>query len=140
MTGLNVNWEQIGSILVLLFVISLVFETALTPIFNWRFFAKYCEGKGALIQAVPAARPREDMCFEPAMVASHPAVAEGTSGRLGVIEEGRAECEARCLARLHPYLHHCLHPTVPCLAPDSPLAPRPAPAWHQIPTAGRLAP
>lgn len=46
MTGLNVNWEQIGSILVLLFVISLVFETALTPIFNWRFFAKYCEGKG----------------------------------------------------------------------------------------------
>ena len=46
MTGLNVNWEQIGNILVLLFVISLVFETALTPIFNWRFFAKYCEGKG----------------------------------------------------------------------------------------------
>ena len=45
-TGLNVNWEQIGNILVLLFVISLVFETALTPIFNWRFFAKYCEGKG----------------------------------------------------------------------------------------------
>ena len=46
MTGLNVNWEQIGSILALLFVISVVFETALTPIFNWRFFAKHCEGKG----------------------------------------------------------------------------------------------
>lgn len=46
MTGLNVNWEQIGEILVLLFVISIVFETALTPIFNWRVFAKYCEGKG----------------------------------------------------------------------------------------------
>ena len=46
MTGLNVNWEQIGEILVLLFVISLVFETALTPIFNWRFFAKHFEGKG----------------------------------------------------------------------------------------------
>ena len=46
MTGLNVNWEQIGEILALLFVISLVFETALTPIFNWRFFAKHFEGKG----------------------------------------------------------------------------------------------
>lgn len=46
MTGLDVNWEQIGEILVLLFVISIVFETALTPIFNWRVFAKFCEGKG----------------------------------------------------------------------------------------------
>ena len=36
MTGLDVNWEAIGEILVLLFVISVVFETALTPIFNWR--------------------------------------------------------------------------------------------------------
>lgn len=46
MTGLNVNWEQIGEILVLLFVISVVFETALTPLFNWRVFARFCEGKG----------------------------------------------------------------------------------------------
>lgn len=46
MTGLNVNWEQIGEVLVLLFVISVVFETALTPIFNWRVFARFCEGKG----------------------------------------------------------------------------------------------
>ena len=46
MTSLNVNWEEIGNILTLLFVISIVFETALTPIFNWRFFAKHCEGKG----------------------------------------------------------------------------------------------
>ena len=46
MPGLTVNWEQIGEILVLLFIISLVFETALTPIFNWRLFAKYFEGKG----------------------------------------------------------------------------------------------
>ena len=46
MTGLNVNWEAIGEILALLFVISIVFETALTPIFNWRIFAKYFEGKG----------------------------------------------------------------------------------------------
>ena len=46
MSSLNVNWEEIGNILALLFVISIVFETALTPIFNWRFFAKHCEGKG----------------------------------------------------------------------------------------------
>ena len=46
MTGLAVNWEAIGEILVLLFVISVVFETALTPIFNWRLFARFCEGKG----------------------------------------------------------------------------------------------
>lgn len=46
MTGLNVNWEQIGEILVLLFVISVVFEVALTPVFNWRIFARFCEGRG----------------------------------------------------------------------------------------------
>ncbi len=46
MTGLDVNWEAIGEILVLLFVISVVFETALTPIFNWRVFARHFEGKG----------------------------------------------------------------------------------------------
>ncbi len=46
MTELNVNWERIGEALVLLFVISVVFETALTPIFNWRVFARFCEGKG----------------------------------------------------------------------------------------------
>lgn len=46
MNGLDVNWEQIGEILVLLFVISVVFETALTPIFNWRWFARHFEGKG----------------------------------------------------------------------------------------------
>jgi len=47
MTSLNVNWEQIGNVLSLLFVISIVFETALTPIFNWRVFARHFEGKGA---------------------------------------------------------------------------------------------
>ena len=44
--SLTVNWEQIGEILVLLFVISVVFETALTPVFNWRIFARFCEGRG----------------------------------------------------------------------------------------------
>lgn len=30
-----------------LFVTSIVFETALTPIFNWRFFARHFEGSGS---------------------------------------------------------------------------------------------
>ena len=38
MTGLNANWEHLVEILARLFVISIVFETALTPIFNWRVF------------------------------------------------------------------------------------------------------
>lgn len=45
-TDLTVNWEQISHLLILLAVISIVFETALTPIFNWRIFARFCEGKG----------------------------------------------------------------------------------------------
>ena len=31
----------------LLFVISIVFETALKSIFNWRFFARHFEGSGS---------------------------------------------------------------------------------------------
>ena len=46
MSGLQVNWEHIGNVLAVLFVISIVFETALSPLFNWRFFARHCEGKG----------------------------------------------------------------------------------------------
>ena len=60
MTGLNVNWEAIGEILALLFVISIVFETALTPIFNWRLFAKYFEGKGVKTPVTIA--PRSPCC------------------------------------------------------------------------------
>ena len=45
--GLNVNCEQLGEILALLLVISFVFETALMPIFNWRLFARFCEGRVA---------------------------------------------------------------------------------------------
>ena len=47
MTGLELNWAQIGSILAVFLVISLVFETALSPLFNWRVFAQHFEGKGA---------------------------------------------------------------------------------------------
>ncbi len=46
MSGLQINWEHIGNILAVLFVISIVFETALSPLFNWRIFAQHCEGKG----------------------------------------------------------------------------------------------
>ena len=46
MTGLSVNWEQIGQILALLFVISVVFETALTPIFNWPRVCQTLRGQG----------------------------------------------------------------------------------------------
>ena len=46
MSGLQVNWDQIVNVLMVLFVISVVFETALTPLFNWRIFARHCEGKG----------------------------------------------------------------------------------------------
>lgn len=46
MTALQVNWEHIGSVLGVFLVISVVFETALTPLFNWRFFARHFEGKG----------------------------------------------------------------------------------------------
>ena len=46
MTGLDLNWEHIGSILAVFLVISLVFETALSPLFNWRVFAQHFEGRG----------------------------------------------------------------------------------------------
>ena len=46
MGSLQVNWDQIVNILMVLVVISVVFETALTPLFNWRIFARHCEGKG----------------------------------------------------------------------------------------------
>lgn len=46
MPDIQADWDTIWSILTLIFIFSVVFETALTPIFNWRIFAKYCEGKG----------------------------------------------------------------------------------------------
>jgi len=38
--------EDVGVVLVKFLVLSVVFETAMTPIFNWRFFLKHFEGKG----------------------------------------------------------------------------------------------
>lgn len=37
---------KIGKILIVFLVLSIVFEVALTPIFNWRFFLQHFEGKG----------------------------------------------------------------------------------------------
>ena len=45
-TELQLNWEEVGKVLVLFLVLSIVFETAFTPIFNWRIFLRYFEGKG----------------------------------------------------------------------------------------------
>ena len=38
--------EKVGRILLVFLVLSVVFEVALTPIFNWRFFLMHFEGKG----------------------------------------------------------------------------------------------
>ena len=46
MNPLQLDWTQIGNVLGLLLVISVVFETALAALFNWRIFAQYCEGRG----------------------------------------------------------------------------------------------
>lgn len=38
--------EDVGVVLVKFVVLSVVFEAAMTPIFNWRFFLRHFEGKG----------------------------------------------------------------------------------------------
>ena len=83
MTGLNINWDQIGETLFLLFVISIIFETALTPIFNWRVFAKHCEGKGVktpvtVVAAVTLLRGYDIDIFKHVIDAF--AAAEGSTG------------------------------------------------------------
>jgi hypothetical protein len=40
------NTEDISSVLLVFLVLSVVFEVALTPLFNWRVFMAHCEGKG----------------------------------------------------------------------------------------------
>ena len=46
METLQVDFERVGHLLLVLAVIAVAFETALTPIFNWRVFARHLEGKG----------------------------------------------------------------------------------------------
>ncbi|MCI5117143.1 MAG: hypothetical protein D3913_04125 [Candidatus Electrothrix sp. LOE1_4_5] len=38
--------HNVGEVLITILVLSVVFEVAMTPIFNWRVFLKYGEGKG----------------------------------------------------------------------------------------------
>ncbi len=42
----SINMEEVINILVIFLVLSVVFEVALTPIFNWRVFLSYCHEKG----------------------------------------------------------------------------------------------
>src|SRR5882672_5318127 len=37
---------RVGEVLLVFLVLSVVFEVALTPIFNWRIFLRYLEGNG----------------------------------------------------------------------------------------------
>ena len=38
--------NKVGEVLIVILVLSVVFEVALTPVFNWRVFLKHAEGKG----------------------------------------------------------------------------------------------
>lgn len=40
---------EVGRVLLVFLVLSVVFESALTPIFNWRVFRKRCAGKGVKV-------------------------------------------------------------------------------------------
>ena len=40
------SWDELWQIIFLFFVLSVVFESALTPVFNWRIFASRFEGRG----------------------------------------------------------------------------------------------
>lgn len=53
--ALQVNWDDVGSVLVVFLVLSVVFESALTPIFNWRIFLLHFEGKGVKVPLTVAA-------------------------------------------------------------------------------------
>jgi hypothetical protein len=43
---LELSGKAVGDVLIVFFVLSVVFEVAMTPIFNWRVFLKHAEGKG----------------------------------------------------------------------------------------------
>ncbi len=45
-TDSNQRLDNVGQVLLILLVLSVVFEVAMTPIFNWSVFLKYFEGKG----------------------------------------------------------------------------------------------
>ncbi len=37
---------ELGEVLVVFLVLAVIFEVALTPVFNWRWFLIWCEGRG----------------------------------------------------------------------------------------------
>ncbi|MCI5131172.1 MAG: hypothetical protein D3904_06525 [Candidatus Electrothrix sp. EH2] len=43
---MNPDLNAVTGVLIVILVLSVVFEVAMTPIFNWRIFLKYGEGKG----------------------------------------------------------------------------------------------
>lgn len=43
----ELKWDGISAVLTMFLILSVVFETALTPVFNWRWFLLHFEGKGA---------------------------------------------------------------------------------------------
>ena len=45
-TATNIDMDSVVDVLIVFLVLSIVFEVALTPIFNWRIFLAYFEGKG----------------------------------------------------------------------------------------------
>ena len=46
MGELQVNLQHVADVILVLAVIAVAFEVALTPIFQWRIFARYLDGKG----------------------------------------------------------------------------------------------
>ena len=45
-TGAPNNMIELAKILGIFFILSVIFEVALDPIFNWAIFSLYCEGRG----------------------------------------------------------------------------------------------
>lgn len=45
-TSPNSTFDKIGEVLLVFLVLSIVFESALTPLFNWSIFLKYIDGRG----------------------------------------------------------------------------------------------
>ena len=45
-TAGGIDMDKIGDVLITFLILAVIFEVALTPIFNWRIFAERFEGKG----------------------------------------------------------------------------------------------
>lgn len=86
MTELNLQWNEVGNILAAFLVISLVFETSLSALFNWRLFAQHCEGRGfktpiTIIAAVVLLWSYDIDIFQQIVVAFQDSSAAGSNSR-----------------------------------------------------------